>query len=47
MNNYIQTTYETCLSVNLLNIFGFEIDKIREREVLNFSLDFSKDSFIL
>jgi len=47
MNNYIQTTYETCLAISLLNILKIHIDKTKEKEVIIFSLDFSKDSFTL
>lgn len=44
---YIQTTYESCLAVNLFYNLWFEIDKQKEFDVLNYSLNFSKESFTL
>ena len=47
IQNYAQTTFETCLAVDLLNLVGTEISQKKEREVINYALDFSKDNFTI
>ena len=47
IQKYKQTTFETCLAVDLLNLVGTEISQKKEREVLNYALDFSKDNFTI
>ncbi len=45
IQKYEQTTFETCLAVDLLNLIGVEISQKLEREFINYALDFSKDNF--
>ncbi len=47
IQKYEQTTFETCLAVDLLNLVGVEISQKLEREVINYALDFSKDNFTI
>ncbi len=47
IQEYEQTTFETCLAVDLLNLVGAEISKKIEREVINYALDFSKNNFTI
>ncbi|SRR3989344_3593399 len=47
IQKYEQSTFETCLAVDLLNLVGTEISKKIEREVIDYALDFSKDNFTI
>lgn len=47
IQKYKQTTFETCLAVNLLNLVGEEVSQKLERDVFNYALDFSKDNFTI
>lgn len=47
IKEYEQSTCETCLAVSLLNIAGAGLSREREREVLSYALDFSKDNFTI
>ncbi len=44
---YQQTTYETCLACCLLQAARKEVTRNEERAILNHSLDFSRDFFVL
>ena len=45
IQKYEQSTFETCLAVSLLNLVGIKISKNKEREVIDYALDFSKYDF--
>ncbi len=47
IQEYEQTTFETCLAVNLLNLIGVKISKKLERKVIDYALDFSKENFTI
>ncbi|MEM5835062.1 MAG: hypothetical protein QXL09_02040 [Candidatus Aenigmatarchaeota archaeon] len=47
IQKYEQTTCESCLAVNLLNLIGVEITPKIEKEVLYYALEFSKYNFVI
>lgn len=47
IQNYEQSTFESCLAVDLLNLVGTKISQNKEREVIDYALDFSKDNFTI
>ncbi len=47
IQKYKQTTFETCLAVDLLNLIRMKISQKLEREVIDYALDFSKDNFTI
>ncbi|MBI5392422.1 hypothetical protein HZA96_01010 [Candidatus Woesearchaeota archaeon] len=47
IQKYQQSTFETCLAVDLLNLVGIEISQKIEREVIDYVLDFSRDNFTI
>ena len=47
IQKYEQTTLETCLAVDLLNLVGVKISQKLEKEIINYALDFSKDNFTI
>ncbi|MFH0857501.1 MAG: hypothetical protein V1848_02005, partial [Candidatus Magasanikbacteria bacterium] len=47
VQNYSQTTFETCLSVCLLQLSENKIDKKAELETLYYALNFSKENFTI
>lgn len=47
IQNYAQSTFETCLAVNLLQLSQTKISKDRELQVINYALNFSKNNFTI
>ena len=47
MENYAQSTFETCLAVDLLQLTGKKISKKEELKTINYALNFSKDNFTI
>lgn len=47
IQEYAQSTFESCLAVDLLNLIKTKISPKKEREVLDYALDYSKDHFTL
>ena len=47
IQKYEQSTLETCLAVDLLNLVETEISQKKERQVLDYALDFSKENFTI
>ncbi len=47
IQEYAQSTFESCLSVDLLNLIETKISPKKERKVLDYALDYSKDHFTL
>ncbi len=47
IQNYAQTTFETCLAVNLLQLTGEKISKEEELRLINHAMNFSKDNFTI
>ncbi len=47
IQEYEQSTFETCLAVALLNLVGVNISYEREREAIDYALDFSKENFTI
>ncbi|NQU78882.1 hypothetical protein HQ545_03880 [Candidatus Woesearchaeota archaeon] len=47
IQNYAQTTFETCLAVNLLQLTEKKISKKEELNTINYAMNFSKDNFTI
>ena len=47
IQNYAQTTFETCLAVDLLQLTEKNISKDAELKMINYALNFSKDNFTI
>lgn len=47
IQNYAQTTFETCLAVDLLQLTEKEISKDLELKTINYAMIFSKDNFTI
>jgi uncharacterized protein YvpB len=47
IQNYSQTTFETCLAVNLLQLTGKDISKDAELRTIYHAMNFSKDNFTI
>lgn len=47
IQNYAQSTFETCLAVDLLQLTGKKISKKEELNTINYALNFSKDNFTI
>lgn len=47
IQKYAQTTFETCLAVDLLQLTGKKISKAQELKVINYAMNFSKDNFTI
>jgi hypothetical protein len=47
IQNYAQTTFETCLAVDLLQLTEKNISKSEELKIINYALNFSKDNFTI
>ena len=47
IQEYAQSTFETCLAVDLLNLIGTNISQKIVREAIDYALDFSKDNFTI
>jgi len=47
IQNYAQTTFETCLAVDLLQLTEKKISKDAELKTINYAMNFSKDNFTI
>ena len=47
IQNYAQTTFETCLAVDLLQLTEKSISKEEELKTINYALNFSKENFTI
>lgn len=47
IQNYAQTTFETCLAVDLLQLTEKKISKDAELRIINYAMNFSKDNFTI
>lgn len=47
IQNYEQTTFETCLAVDLLQLTEKKISKKEELKTINYAMNFSKDNFTI
>lgn len=47
IQNYAQTTFETCLAVDLLQLTEKKISKNAELKIINYAMNFSKDNFTI
>ena len=47
IQRYEQSTFETCLAVCLLTLIGKEVSQKKEREVIDYALNFSKYNFTI
>ena len=47
IQNYEQTTFETCLAVDLLQLTEKKISKDEELKTINYAMNFSKDNFTI
>lgn len=47
IQEYKQSTFETCLAVGLLNLIGIKISQKKELSVIHYALKFLKDNFTI